>query len=339
MEKKAKKWLLWIVCLTIFLIATSFLALALGSIHIPIKRIIAYLFDSLVGQEVTGIESVILFKIRFPRIILGFMVGGALATAGVIFQGMFRNPLVEPFTLGVSGGAALGVSLSIIMGFKGGFFIPLAGFLGALITISLVYLIASRRSYFRISTLLLTGVMISFVCSSFIMLIMVISKAEELHGILFWIMGSLQESNPNLIGFISIIISLGVILSFFHSWQLNALALGEEEALHLGVNIEKTKRILFVLASLLTGVAVSVSGIIGFVGLVVPHFMRLFVGSDHRILLPTSFLLGGSFLVLADTLARVIVAPIELPVGVITGVVGGIIFVYFLSRRSLELGG
>ena len=152
-------------------------------------------------------------------------------------------------------------------------------------------------------------------------------------------MGSLQESNPNLIGFVSIIISLGVILSFFHSWQLNALALGEEEALHLGVNIEKTKRILFVLASLLTGVAVSVSGIIGFVGLVVPHFMRLFVGSDHRILLPTSFLLGGSFLVLADTLARVMVAPIELPVGVITGVVGGIIFVYFLSRRSLELGG
>jgi iron complex transport system permease protein len=151
-------------------------------------------------------------------------------------------------------------------------------------------------------------------------------------------MGSLEESNFSLIKLVSLIILAGIAISFFFSRDLNVLSLGEEEALHLGVNIERTKRILFVLGSLIAGVAVSVSGIIGFVGLLVPHFMRLFVGPDHRILLPTSCLAGGIFLIASDTLARTIISPLELPVGVITGILGGTLFIYFLTKKTLRMG-
>ena len=325
MERKVKKWVGGLILLTLILIVVSLLALSLGPARIPFSNIL----------RPQGIESIILFKIRLPRIILGFVVGAALAVAGVIFQGMFRNPLVEPYTLGVSGGAALGVSLSVIAGFR---ILPLAGFLGALGAISLVYFIARRQGHLKISMLLLTGVMISFIASAIILLIMSLSREHQLHGILFWIMGSLEESNPSLIKLVSLIILAGIAISFFFTRDLNVLSLGEEEALHLGVNIERTKKTLFILGSLIAGVAVSVSGIIGFVGLLVPHFMRLFVGPDHRILLPTSCLAGGIFLIASDTIARTIISPLEIPVGVITGILGGSLFIYFLTKKRLKLG-
>lgn len=304
------------------LIVISLFALCLGPARIPLSNIL----------HPKGVDQTILFKIRLPRIILGFVVGAALSVAGVIFQGMFRNPLVEPYTLGVSGGAALGVSLAVIFGFK---VLPLAGFLGALGAISLVYFIASRQGYLRISMLLLTGVMISFIASAIILLIMSLLSEHQLHGIIFWIMGSLEESNPSFIKLVSLIILVGIAITFLFSRDLNVLSLGEEEALHLGVNVERTKRTLFALGSLIAGVAVSVSGIIGFVGLLIPHFMRLLVGPDHKILLPTSFLAGGIFLIASDTVARTIISPLELPVGVITGIVGGSLFIYFLTRKTL----
>lgn len=307
------------------LIVISLFALCLGPARIPLSNIL----------HPEGVDQTILFKIRLPRIILGFVVGAALSVAGVIFQGMFRNPLVEPYTLGVSGGAALGVSLAIIAGFK---VLPLAGFLGALGAISLVYFIASRQGYLRISMLLLTGVMISFIASAIILLIMSLLSEHQLHGIIFWIMGSLEESNPSFIKLVSLIILVGIAITFLFSRDLNVLSLGEEEALHLGVNVERTKRTLFALGSLIAGVAVSVSGIIGFVGLLIPHFMRLLVGPDHKILLPTSFLAGGIFLIASDTVARTIISPLELPVGVITGIVGGTLFIYFLTRKTLRFG-
>ena len=325
MERKVRKWVMGSILLVLVSIVVSLLALSLGPARIPFSNIL----------RPQGVENIILFKIRLPRIILGFMVGGALAVAGVIFQGMFRNPLVEPYTLGVSGGAALGVSLSVIAGFP---ILPLAGFLGALGAISLVYFIARRPGYLRISMLLLTGVMVSFIASAIILLIMSLSQEHQLHGILFWIMGSLEESNLPLIKLASLIILVGIAISLFYGRDLNVLSLGEEEALHLGINIERTKRILFILGSLLAGVAVSVSGIIGFVGLLVPHFMRLFLGPDHRILLPTSCLAGGIFLIASDTLARTIISPLELPVGVITGILGGSLFIYFLTKRTIRLG-
>jgi len=325
MEKRFRKWIGGLILLTLILIMVSIIALSLGPARIPFSNIL----------RPQGIESIILFKIRLPRIILGFVVGAALAVAGVIFQGMFRNPLVEPYTLGVSGGAALGVSLSVIAGFR---ILPLAGFLGALGAISLVYFIARRQGHLKISMLLLTGVMISFIASAIILLIMSLSREHQLHGILFWIMGSLEESNPSLIKLVSLIILAGIAISFFFTRDLNVLSLGEEEALHLGVNIERTKKTLFILGSLIAGVAVSVSGIIGFVGLLVPHFMRLFVGPDHRILLPASCLAGGIFLIASDTIARTIISPLEIPVGVITGILGGTLFIYFLTKRTLRLG-
>jgi len=202
--------------------------------------------------------------------------------------------------------------------------------------ITLVYLLSIRMKILKIQTLLLIGVMISFVCSSLIMLIMSICHTEDLHGIIFWIMGSLEEPNWFLIKLTLIASILGLVISYLFCFDLNALTLGEEEAQHLGINIERTKRLLFILTSLITGCSVSVAGIIGFVGLVVPHFVRLFIGQDHRILLISSFLSGAIFLIICDTLARTVISPLELPVGVITGILGGGLFLYaIISRKKI----
>ncbi len=334
MNKRAKSWLIWILILSILLVLAALFSLVLGAGKIPLSKIISLLLHHPQGKD-SG--YIILFYVRLPRIILALAAGGALSIAGVIFQGMFRNPLVEPYTLGVSGGAALGVTLSIILGLT--LIAPLTGFAGAALAIWLVYFLASRRGGLRIPTLLLIGVMLSFISSALITLIVSLARVEKLHTILFWVMGSLEEGNLSLIRIVVALSLLGAIFSFFFSLELNALSLGEEEALHLGINIERTKTILFIIASLVTGVVVSITGIIGFVGLVVPHFMRMLVGPDHRILLPTSFLGGGIFLLLCDTLARTVIQPLELPVGVITGVIGGSIFIYFLSKKELVLGG
>jgi iron complex transport system permease protein len=335
MKKKLLKWLTWVVVLSGLLIIVGIVSLCIGTAAIPFKKILPLIFKI---RE--GVEYSILVDIRLPRILLGFAVGGGLSLAGVLLQGMFRNPLVEPYTLGISGGAALGVCINIVLGFKGGmggFSMPLSGFIGAAVVITAVYSLSARKGILKIHGLLLTGVMISFVASSFIMLFMAISRSEDLQGIIFWIMGSLNEPKWSLINLAIGVSLLGLVLSYFLSVRLNALALGEEEARHLGINTETTKRFLFIIASLITGCCVAVTGIIGFVGLAVPHFVRMFVGQDHRILLISSFLTGGIFLIISDTIARTIIQPLELPVGVVTGIVGGIIFVYALTKRGVEL--
>jgi len=313
------------------LLCVAIFSLAVGPARIPVKKIIPILLE---GKGT--VEYNILFDIRLPRIILGFAIGGGLSLAGIILQGMFRNPLVEPYTLGISGGAALGVSLNIIFGlYKIGILtLPFFGFLGAAAVIMLVYFLNMRKGIVKLQGLLLNGVMISFISSSLIMLIMSLSRSEDLHGIVFWIMGSLEEPDWAII---KVTVSAAIILliiSHLFCLDLNAFSLGEEEALHLGVPIERTKRLLFIIASLLTGFSVSVAGMIGFVGLVVPHFVRMFVASDHRISLIAAFLAGGAFLIFCDTLARTIIAPLELPVGVITGILGGSLFVYALTKRE-----
>jgi len=289
-----------------------------------------------------SIEHTILTQLRLPRILLGVAVGGALSLAGVMLQGVFRNPLVEPYTLGISGGAALGVCLNVLFRLSarlGAWTLPLAGFLGALSAVAVVSLLMIRRRFANVRDLLLLGVMISFVSSSLVMLIMAVSRAEDLQGIIFWLMGSLDEPNPLLIGLAAGVSLLALALSWLFSLDLNAMALGEEEAMHLGIRVERTRRILFLLASLATGLSVSVAGVIGFVGLVVPHFMRRFVGCDHRLLLPAAWLCGAAFLVLCDTIARTILTPLELPVGVITGILGGSLFVYALCAGGNLAGG
>jgi iron complex transport system permease protein len=328
-------WLGWIIFLVLLLAVCCLFALGVGAVHIPLRKVLVLLVK---GRGTP--EYAILFSVRLPRILLGLAVGGGLAIAGVVLQGMFRNPLVEPYTLGISGGAALGVALTMVAGGRVGlglFSLPVSGFLGALGVMACVYLLSTRGAIVKLSRLLLIGVMVSFITSSFILLIMALTKVEDLHGIIFWIMGSLQEPNASLITAILLISLMGLIAALIFSVDLNALSLGEEEAFHLGVEVERLKKILFVLASFLTGCCVSITGIIGFVGLAVPHVMRLLVGGDHRILIPTAYLSGACFLILCDTLARIVMAPVELPVGVITGLVGGGLFLYILSRRGGSL--
>jgi iron complex transport system permease protein len=290
-----------------------------------------------------AIDKSIVLDIRLPRILLGFAVGGALSVAGVILQGLFRNPLVEPYTTGISGGAVLGVAICITFGLPllqlpGGFLIlPLTGFAGSFLVILLLYITAVRSSSLNIQNVLLTGVMFSFISSSLMLLIMALSKAESLERIILWMMGSLDQNNWGLIETALILSGLSLAASCFFAIDLNALSLGEEQAAHLGIDIERSKRFLFIIASLITGFCVSVAGVIGFVGLLIPHFMRIIAGRDHRILLISSFLGGSAFLILSDTIARTIIAPQELPVGVITGLTGGILFIYSLSARKASV--
>ncbi len=335
MDRRIRRWVVIIFILTAILISVSIISLCVGAAGISFRRIPHIIWQ---GRG-TG-EYSILFDIRLPRIILGFAIGGALSLAGTILQGIFRNPLVEPYTLGISGGASLGVCLNIAFKWYdtvGIIAYPISGFVGAALVVVFVYSLSMKRGTLKTQGILLTGVMISFISSSLVMLIMALSRSEDLHGIVFWIMGSLDEPNMLLIRMAVIGALAGLVLSYFFCLDLNALALGEEEAIHLGINVEKTKRILFILASILTGLSVSVAGIIGFVGLIIPHLMRMFTGTDHRILFVSTFLAGSSFLILCDTLARTVIEPFELPVGVITGIIGGAVFVYALSRKQVTL--
>lgn len=287
-----------------------------------------------------SMEYTILKQIRLPRIILGIAVGGSLSLAGVILQGIYRNPLVEPYTLGISGGAALGVSIAIVFGLVtayGAYVLPLSGFLGSLLIIFIVYTFSIQKGKLNTNNMLLTGVMISFISSSIMMLLMAISTKQNMNEIIFWIMGSLDEPDTDLIKYAFISSIIGLLLSYFFVKQLNALRLGEEKAMHIGINSELAIRLLFIIASLLTGISVAVAGIIGFVGLIIPHLMRLLVGNDFRVLLIASFLGGSSFLILSDTLARTVISPNELPVGVITGIIGGLLFVLILRKLNTRM--
>ncbi|MEN8156159.1 MAG: iron ABC transporter permease [Bacteroidota bacterium] len=333
MRKRYYIWGGFLVILLILAIFASAFSLSTGEIRIRLSEIPGIL------REQSGIEYSILTKIRIPRMILAFAVGGALSLTGAILQGIYRNPLVEPYTLGISGGAALGVALVIVMGIhleRGALMLPAGGFIGALLAVTLVFTLSYKRGTIHINRMLLIGVMVSFVASAAMMFLMAVTTSANLHSIIFWIMGSLDEPNTTLIKITSLASIAGLIISLLYARPLNALRLGEEKARHLGVNSNRAVRVLFVLASLLTGISVSVAGVIGFVGLIIPHMIRFLVGSDYRFLLAGSFLGGGLFLIICDMIARVIIAPNELPVGVITGILGGVVFIGMLSKLKLS---
>ncbi len=332
MQKKYLHWAVYLAGLVFLLIASVILSLSVGEMNLGFSDIFRILRE---GHQ--SMEYTIISQIRFPRVLLGLAVGGALSLSGVLLQGIYRNPLVEPYTLGISGGASLGVAIAIVFGLHqliGPFVLPLSGFTGAFLMIFLVYSISSRRGRIDIQSMLLTGVMISFIASSSMMLLMATTNSENLHGIIFWIMGSLDEPDMSLIYFTLILALLSLVVSYLFVQPLNALRLGEEKARHLGINTDTSIKLLFLLASLLAGVCVAVAGVIGFVGLIIPHLMRLLVGPDYRILLVSSFLSGSIFLVLSDIIARTIISPNELPIGVITGIVGGIVFLLMMGRSS-----
>lgn len=320
-----RKFFVLLLLGSLITLVITLISLCIGSFYIPLGDIISTLF-----QKKGTIDEIIIFKIRLPRIILGFAVGSSLALCGVILQALFRNPLVEPYTLGISSGACLAVALSIALGF---YILPLSGLIGGGAVLFLLYILSMRHKIINLSNLLLLGIMISFICSGLIMLILSISKEEDLKSIIFWIMGGLEEPNVNLIKIMTISSFLGLFLSYPFSLSLNAFSLSEETAINLGINIERTKKALFFLVGTLIGLCVSICGIIGFVGLVIPHICRYIVGYDNRFLIILSWFMGGGFLVICDTIARVIILPNQLPVGVITGIIGGVLFSYLLIRN------
>jgi iron complex transport system permease protein len=281
-------------------------------------------------------EEIILYSIRIPRTVFAGIVGGALSVAGVVFQALLRNPLADPYILGVSGGASVGAIVAIISGAGSLYFgIPGLAFAGALLTIILVFGSAASRKELQPNTLLLTGVIVNAFFAAIIILLISTSANARLHSIFFWLMGDLSLAGKNDIMFIGLFLVIGFLVIFYHARSLNLIVFGEETAQQLGVDVEKTKILLLAAASLITAVTVAVSGPIGFVGLIIPHMMRMVFGPDHRLLLPSSLLFGSAFMMAADTIARTILAPNELPVGVITALCGAPYFIYLLRRKVI----
>jgi len=315
------------------LIIISLISLSVGPAKISLKDILA----SLIGyQSINQTAWMILFKIRLPRILLAGLVGFTLSLGGVVFQALLRNPLAEPFILGISSGAAVGAIIGIFFGLGFSFGVPLLSFMGALITVLLVMGISSRHGGLESSTLLLTGVIINAFFTAVIMFFITTTSDSRLHSMLFWLYGDLSQSK-----YVQLSISLPFILIvsgviYIFSRHLNLIVGGEESALQMGVEVEWLKWISFLGISVIIGIAVSFSGIIGFVGLIVPHLMRMMLGSDHRLLIPASSLGGAVFLIAADTLARTIISPSELPVGVITAFLGAPFFIYLLKSRGSQ---
>ncbi len=279
-----------------------------------------------------------ILNIRLARLFMAVIAGGGLSVTGAILQGLLRNPLCEPYVLGVSSGAALGAvsAISVGIGYKvfGFGILPLFAFLGAAATLFFIYRIARINGRLPLQNLLLTGVVVGAVLSSVVIFIDSFSRSQTMHSVMWWMLGSLQVFDLNLLFSVGFVVVLGAILSFMFHRELNAISLGEEEALHLGIDIERVKKALFFISALITGAIVSAAGMIGFVGLIVPHFMRLIVGPNYKALIPASFLAGAIFLIVCDSVARVAMPPSEIPIGVITAIAGGPFFIYLLRKKS-----
>ncbi|HET6143756.1 MAG TPA: iron ABC transporter permease [Candidatus Acidoferrales bacterium] len=328
--------LLW-TCggLTLLLLASVILALKLGAVPVSVTELILDLGRIALGRanELPSEYRMIILDLRLPRILLGVLVGAALSVAGASFQALLRNPLADPYVLGVSSGAALGSILALIIAPGLAVMTPIGAFIGAIATIAGVYFLGRREGQLDSTTLLLGGIISASFFSAIIMFLMTTLAGRDLRGMVFWLMGDL--STPISAGMqwmftAGLIAATGAIYST--SADLNLLLTGEREATHLGVDVTRVKLVVYVSASILTALAVSSSGAIGYVGLLIPHIVRLIFGSDYRLLIPASALCGAIAIVLADTLARTIVPPTELPVGAMTAMAGAPVFIYLLRR-------
>jgi iron complex transport system permease protein len=323
--------------------------LGFGTQSIPYSEIMAVVMDLMLApfgaateQGLSDATSVILLQVRMPRVVLAFLVGGSLAMVGVALQALLRNPLADPFVIGISSGAALGAAIALLfgLGISVGSLsaLPVCAFTGALVSLMIMYRISAAQYGFSVYTLLLTGVVLNAIFSAFIMFLTSIADPNRAFGMYAWLMGSLTGPDWSTLGILVLYLGMGLILLGMHAQSLNLLTLGEETARSLGVEVERVKKSVFLAAAFLTGAVVSFSGIIGFVGLIIPHAVRLVVSADHRLLLPIAGLVGGVFLMLADTVARTALSPSEFPVGVITALVGGPVFLWLLTTRQTQLG-
>lgn len=323
-----------LVGLVALLIVAGAGALLLGSADVPPSAVVRVLLGR---AEPDSIERVVTLGLRLPRIVVAVLAGGGLAVAGVAFQALTRNPLAEPSILGVSSGAAFGVVVAQIFGL--GLSVVQAmgltgfAFAGAVLAAGAVYLIASAHRAVAVPTLLLAGVIVGIFFSSAITVVISVVDFNRLGGVVHWLFGNIAPIPPGALGVFATLVIVGFALVAIHARELNVLALGEEAAFQLGVKTERLKLAIFGAAALLTATVVAFTGPIGFVGLIVPHMLRGVVGQDNRLLVPTALVGGGLFLLVADTIARNVVAPAELSVGVITAFVGAPFFVYLLRAR------
>lgn len=312
--------------------ALLLLSLVVGMSAGPAELPAGAWMDALRGDP--GPAGTILWRVRLPRVITGALTGGMLAVSGVVFQALLRNPLAEPYLLGVSSGAALGAVSALALGLSASayFALPIAALCGALLAIGVVFEVARVDGRLDTRVLLLAGVVVSAFLSACVLLILTFVRADTLRSAFFWTLGSLSGASWGMIGAMVAYTVPALVVLYGLSRHLNALTLGEETAAHLGTETEPVKRLAFVLASLLAAAAVSVAGVIGFIGLVVPHAVRLSGVRDHRVLTPMSFVAGSCALVLADAAARTVAAPMEVPIGVVTAFLGVPLFLILLRR-------
>jgi iron complex transport system permease protein len=319
-----------LVALAAFLAAALALSLAVGAVPVPPGDVLHALLGG--GDEAT---RTIILELRLPRAILAALIGAGLAVAGTVFQALLRNPLAEPYILGVSGGAAVAaVATLVVLGAAAAWVVPAAAFGGGILAILLVFRIASAVGpALDTRVLLLAGVVVGAFFNALILLLLTFAHVETFRSAVFWMMGSLAGATWPSVGMLAVYLLPSLVVLLALARPLNLMAIGEDTALYLGTPVELVKRVAYVVASLLVAAGVAVAGIIGFVGLIVPHALRLAWGSDHRFLLPGSALAGAGFLLLADTAARTVAAPLELPVGVVTALIGVPVFVLLLTRR------
>ena len=329
--------------LAAILFAVVVIALKLGAVQVSLYGLGKDLLGVLLRRSNTlsSDYGMIVLDIRLPRILLGIVVGASLSVAGASFQALLRNPLADPYVLGVSSGAALGAIVALVI--EGhmnltpelaGVITPVGAFIGAALTIAAVYVLGRREGQIDSNTLLLGGIITTSFLSAVIMFLMTTLPSNNLRGTAFWLMGDLSTPQPHSLLYLLIcgfLAAAGAI--YTTSSDLNLLLAGEKEALHLGVDVPRVRIVVYLAASILTGLAVAASGVIGYVGLLVPHVMRLIFGSDHRMLLPAAALGGAIALVIADTLARTVASPTDLPVGAMTAMAGAPLFIYLLRRR------
>ena len=316
--------------LLIILVITFIIAMISGISDISVMEMLKSLFSTGDGNTYTIIN-----QIRLPRVILAIVAGAGLACSGCVFQGVLRNPLADPFTLGISGGAAFGASIGFAFGITklSWIFLPLLGFLGALLSVGLVYILNMKKE-FDSNTMILSGVVASYIFSSAVMLVFSISSSDQLYSAFMWLMGNLAFFDERLLPMVIILVMAGVVILCCLGNVINIISLGNEKSNSLGINTARTVKYIFLLSSLITACIVSCCGVIGFVGLMIPHITRKFVGNNNKILMPFSAVVGSIFLLICDTVSRTVIAPVEIPIGVITSIIGGLFFVFLLLRKA-----
>ncbi len=326
------------ICLAFIGLITIFVSsISIGAFFIPLKEVFITVFSGFFPNwETSSVYKTVVWDIRMTRILLAVAVGGSLASSGAVFQGVFRNPLIDPYILGVSSGAAFGAAIAILFNFP--FSVQISAFLFGALAVFITSSLARINGQTPLITLILSGVIVGSFFFALVAMFQYLGSVEQMQRLVFWIMGGLYNASWSNIRTIYPVFFIGFLILWYNSWNINVLSMGEEEAKSLGVQTNVVKFVLVISATAITAIAVSASGIIGWVGLMIPHAARLIIGPDHRFLIPLSALLGAAFLIICDTLARVLITG-EIPIGIITSILGAPYFIFLLRRRINYFGG